>query len=487
MKTSLLIITLLFSFLAGGYLQAAVEPEPVYGNFVLFVQQQNSAQFEAIAVETTRLVIDTCDDLGRLLHVETNQLRHAVESVAEETGTDDYELIARKLEVSVYMIISIYGNGKELMAELRCVALDAAYKPMQRTVLVRGMVPANIPVKLARETAELHRGFPVKSDIRAIADKNEYLLNAGQWHGLTEGKFATDRGELNVLAAGRYRSRVTLAAGVAGDSSVTVNIYPHTDKTLKALNERLEKNILYRYGIGSQTLKGDDPEARFVAGTCIINMGANACLPGYGGFLSTEYLGFNKAELHAPGLAATLTAITAQFALTPVMTKFDTNFFPWIQDGDKTNAMLRLQRFLWASLPVTFTVGYFDQLAWQMMKSQNLPPFFQYKDTAAAVLSLLFPGGGLMYKGRLLAGWGYYYTEMALAGFAFYNLDNKQGKYSFAALGALKLIEIIHAFAVSPDYSFYKNEKESGSVSLGLNAEILEKENILKMGLALCL
>ena len=468
-------------FLAVGYLNAAAEIEPVYGNFVIFTQQQNSVQLEAVAMETGRIAQETCNELGRLLHVETNRLSFVAESVLERTGSLDYLQIAQSLKVSVYMVVSIYNNGRETVAELRCTALDAAYKSMERNITVRSMLPTNIPVKIAREITLLHRNFPLKA--RARQNGSEYLLDAGQWHGLSESKYSANTGKLEVLATGRYRSTVSLGTNVTDNEMLIIDVYPDVDKVLKNLDARIEKNTLYRYGIGGNVLKGDDPEARFVLGACVINPGANACLPGYGAFLATEYLGFTKAELHVPGFVASLVAITGQLTLTEFMTGFDTNFFPWIQDADKSNATYRLQKFLWIGLPFTFTAAYFDQLAWQMMKSQNLPPFFRYKNHMAAALSLVLPGGGLMYKGRLLAGWTYYYTEMALLGYGIYNLHDKSGKYAFAAFGLLKTIELVHAFIASPNYSFYQFEKQSGSVSVGINTEVIEKESILKFGL----
>jgi hypothetical protein len=214
-------------------------------------------------------------------------------------------------------------------------------------------------------------------------------------------------------------------------------------------------------------------------------MGANACLPVYGSFLAVEYLGFNEAELHTAGFATALFSFGAQLSLTEFMSGFKTNFFPWIKDSNKGEALFRLQKFLWCSIPLTFTVSYLDQLAWQMNRSQTLPPFFRYGDGAAAILSLLFPGGGLMYKGHYAAGWGYYAAEMGAAGFAFYNLRTREGNYALGGLGVLKILEVLHAFMAEPAYPFYRLEKHGRKISFIMHNQNTEDENILNFGLVM--
>jgi len=122
--------------------------------------------------------------------------------------------------------------------------------------------------------------------------------------------------------------------------------------------------------------------------------------------------------------------------------------------------MQDLQKFLWATLPVTFSVAYMDQLAYQFTSTEHLPPFFKDKDNMAAVFSLFIPGGGLFYKGHRLAGWSFYFSEMMTAAYAVYNNESKPGKYALYVLGAIKLFDIIYAYFSTPSYSFFNLEKE---------------------------
>ena len=460
----------------------AEEPEPVYGNFIVFTMPQNSIQLNAIAYESERLVLNICDSLGRLLPVEKNRMSSALSKIQDDE-TIDFAAIARALDVSLYMVINLYSDGRTITAEARCFALKAEYKQMEKTITARSAVPANIPLKLASEMAALHEKMPVYAGITSAKDGN-FVIDAGQWHGLSEGNYSTDIGPLQIISAGRYRSTGSFQKP-PGAAKVGIKIYPDTGKTRKDINERINKNTLSFYNIGTRLLKGDNPERRFITGMCIVNPGANACLPVYGSFLAVDYLGFNDAVLHKPGFAAALFSFGTQLSLTGFMTGFKTSFFPWVKDADKSTPILRLQRFLWCSLPLTFTISYLNQLSWQMDKKQNLPPFFQYKDNTAAVLSVFFPGGGLMYKGRYAAGWSYYAVEMGLAGFAFYDLHSKKAPYIWGGLGALKGLEIIHAFLAEADYSFYKLEKNGRQISPVMYNEIHEDENIFNFGLAM--
>jgi len=461
----------------------AEEPKSVYGNFIIFTIPQNSIQLNAIAYESERIMLDTCASLGRLLPIEKKRLPNALSEIQEGDETIDLAAIARALDASLYMIINLYSDGKTITAEARCFALRAEYKQMEKIITVRSAVPSNIPLKLASEMAALHSKMPVYANIMRT-ERNNYIIDAGQWHGLSEREYSTNIGSLKIISAGRYRS----IGGFREHSDATnvrIDVYPDTGRLQKDIDARIHKNTLSFYNIGSRILKDDDPEKRFITGTCIINPGANACLPVYGSFLAMDYLGFNEANLHVPGFIAALLSFTTQLTLTEFMTGFKTNFFPWVRDSNKSAAMLRLQRFLWCSLPLTFTISYFDQLAWQMNRTQNLPPFFKYKDGTAAVLSLLFPGGGLMYKGLHVAGWSYYAAEMSLAGYAFYTLRNKKAPYIFGALGVLKGLEIIHAFLAEPDYSFYKLEKDGRRISPIMYNEIYENENVFNLGLVM--
>ncbi|MCL2025563.1 MAG: hypothetical protein FWG92_02015 [Leptospirales bacterium] len=480
MKNIKYIIPVFILFFA---LQNLHAKEPAYGNFIIFTMPQNSIQLNAIARESERLILDTCTSLGRLLPIEKNRLPYALSEIHDDDETIDLAAIARALDASLYMVINLYSDGKTITAEAHCIALKAEYKQMEKIIIVQGAVPSNIPLKLASEMAALHNRMPIYANITRTED-GHYIIDAGQWHGLSEGDFSTDIGTLKIISSGRYYSTGRFQETV-GAAKIRINTYPDTGKVRNDIDARISKNTLSFYDIGSRALKDDDPEKRFITGACLINPAANACMPVYGSFLAVDYLGFNETNLHKPGFAVALFSFTAQLTFTGFMTGFKTNFFPWVKDSDKSASVLRLQRFLWCSLPLTFTISYFDQLAWQMNRTQNLPPFFKYRDGTAAVLSFLVPGGGLMYKGLHVAGWSYYAAEMSLAGYAFYSLHSKKAPYIFGALGALKGLEMIHAFLAEPGYSFYKLEKNGRRILPVMYNEISENESIFNFGLAM--
>jgi hypothetical protein len=153
-------------------------------------------------------------------------------------------------------------------------------------------------------------------------------------------------------------------------------------------------------------------------------------------------MGFKNTEPSYPGMAATALLTVGHFAAIPVMTRFEANALPWKQDSDKSDSQLYLQRFLWASVPLTFTAGYWDQLAVQYNRARVLPPMFEERNAAAGFFSLLFPGGGLFYKGRRVEGWTYYASEMALAAYASYNWQTEKGKWALPGLVWSKVLNV---------------------------------------------
>jgi hypothetical protein len=243
--------------------------------------------------------------------------------------------------------------------------------------------------------------------------------------------------------------------------------YPDSQKIVKQLNGELEHTIDYKYGLHNTLLKGADVEKKYLEGVCVINPGANACIPGYGAHLATRYLGFQDVSPSIPGIVVTCALFLTHLTLTESMTAFQTNFFPGIKDSDKTWGIYNLQIFLWSTLPVTATIGFLDQLAHQFKATEHLPPYFENRDVAALCMSAFIPGGGLFFKGYRLAGWAYYFAEMALLGYGTYVYDQKNRNnnymYAFIAVGVVKLAEIFNAYFIKSSYAFYNNEKNRGT------------------------
>jgi hypothetical protein len=162
------------------------------------------------------------------------------------------------------------------------------------------------------------------------------------------------------------------------------------------------------------------------------------------------------------------------------MTRFQGNFYPWVRDSDKPARVQNLQIFLWSTIPLTFSAGYFDQLAYQFHRTEYLPPFFLYRDNMAAFLSAVVPGGGLFYKGYRLPGWGYFFTEMSLAGYAVYNWDRgNRGRYALSAAGIIKLLEIVNAYLIPSSYRFFNLEvdRSTRDFELSVRTRSIERDS----------
>jgi len=444
----------------------------VRGDIAIFVVPQGAVQLKALVGESEAAITGVLNSLGRFLPVENNSLIQSLPHKDDYT-LDAFHAVAEDLEVSLYIVLSIYHGGNEIVAEMKVVPLNPLYEGLRRNIVVKSRVLANIPLKLSREIALLHRNLPLHA--RIIEKKEDSLvLAAGQWHGLAAGRYFTAEGmTVTVKQAGRYTSLAEIPGIDEKQEYITLVLYPRADEVIQGLDERIKANTLYKYGLGNTLLKGSDPERRFVEGICVINPGANVCVPGYGSFLATEYLGFKNAKPHLPGVVLSSALFLNQLLLTEYMTGFKSNFFPWKQDSDKSDSMQSLHMFLWCSLPVTVTVSFFDQLAYQFRTTEHLPAFFQYPDEAALAFSLLFPGGGLMYKGHRVMGWAYYAVEMSLAGFAVYNYrDGKKLAIALSALGAVKIMEMVHAWFTDPAYEFHRYELRGGTLMpvLSLNA-----------------
>ena len=170
-----------------------------------------------------------------------------------------------------------------------------------------------------------------------------------------------------------------------------------------------------------------------------------------------------------------------------MMTGMKCNFFPWNQDSDKPDGVRRLHVLLWATIPLNYSVAYLDQLASILDRTSHLPPFFYHRDCAAATLSLFVPGGGLFYKGRRVEGWCYYLGEMALAGYGAHQWERgDRGRYAIAALGALKLVEIAHAFFAEASYRSFRREIDRETESARLDTGLFqtgEGESVFSMSL----
>ncbi len=437
--------------------------ETVKGNAALFLMPGKGMKLAALGIESRARVTGTLNSLGRFIPVEGNRLNAAMERASLIRRGNLYDTAARELGVDIYIVISVFYDDYSIAGQMDIIPLAEEYAWMKKRITVRSSIFLNIPVKLARELAILHKGLPIRGSAMK-KDGDLAVITAGQFHGLAEKSYRIRGGSvLKVLRTGRYRSLVSGVSGMEEGDGVTIPVYPKTGKLIRRLEKELHENAVFKYKIRIAEKDESFAEKRFVQGLAIINPGGNLLLPGYGAHLSTGYIGLKPKKADIPGAVLTAGLVATHFCLPSFMSKFEVHFAPWIKDNDKTWHMQDLQIFLWASLPVTYTVSYLDQLAAQYRKLAKVPPFFDNRDTTALAFSVVIPGGGLFYKGQRLLGWGFYFSEMTLAVLGVYNrYSRKKTAYLFSALGGVKLVELITAYFIKPSYSFYNYELERG-------------------------
>ena len=445
------------------------------GGVAIFYVPQKNYRMNYFSSEIEKYLKGVFNNLGRFKPVEKNQITWALSQISPEEK-NFYNRAAELLRVDIYIIISSFHLGLYFYTELKVVSLNPEYKQMEKIITETSVIFMNVPLKAGREIAYLHELVPIKARIIKDYKNGMYLISAGQWNGLEKEEYFTITGnKIQVLQQGRYDSLIQMSGDQrAVDEIILIKHYCNVKKIVNEINNRLHQNTVNRYSLRGKYTEGVSPEKRLIEGICIINMGGNILLPVYGAFLSTHYLGFKNSSPDYNGIALATSSIFMQLFLTEFMTSFRINFFPWKRDKDKTKKMQNLQKYLWASIPITFSVAYMDQLAFQFLDKNVLPPFYLKKDASAVIFSAFIPGGGLFYKGHLTAGWCYYFSEMIMAGYGVYNLDSgNRGVYAYCALGVIKLIEMIHSFYARSSYMFYKREIDRGisrtSFSLGVN------------------
>ncbi len=441
---------------------------------LVLAEPQTSSPFMALAEESTGQLIRVFNRLGRFLPEEKNRVLRALssmpgDSLKSRSGPED---AARLLKSDLLVVLSFSQTFRTHNADIKIRAINPAYRPLEKNIRVRSRIPLNIPLKLAREVSRLHEGLPVKAIVIESDEDGNALINAGEWNGLKKGVYHSEGKRLEIIQPGEYHS-IIRANGLKAGDSVTIGAAPESGAVIRDIEGRIVKNTIMAYGLSSTLLKNQDDEGRFAIATCAINPGGSLCLGGYGSFLSTYYMGFRDPKPSLPGILISTGTYFMQLSLVPFLTGFKGNFFPWVDDGDKSAKMRRLHIFLWSTIPLTYTAAYFDQLAHQFQRTEHLPPFFMYRDNMALLLSAVFPGGGLFYKGYRVSGWAYFFSELGLAGYASYAWDEgNRGKYALAGAGAVKLVELISAYLMPSTYRFFNMELENDIRELSLILEM---------------
>jgi len=433
----------------------------------LFFLKSRSIQMNALGLRCVTTIHDSLHRLGRFLPVEVNQQNSAIDRAMKENSKNVFKRTAQLVNAEIYIVIHLRRRGNMFLAEARIYTLKDTYRSLQKIITIKSNIIGNVPMKLTREIAALHKIIPVIT--KAIKTKNSqkmYSINAGQWHGLKNGTYNTNLGKVKIIQTKRYNSYIVSQKHI-NNKTLVFKKFPKVQKEVDRITTLIKETTYNRYKIDN-ILKGANPEKRFLEGLLLINTGANFCLPGYGAFLSTKYLGFTKLKPDYLTMSLSGLIFIHHFLLPMYYGGFTLNFFPGVNDADKSSTERNLQYFTWITFPITLSVAFLDQLAIQFQESKILPPFFYQADLTASVLSLFIPGAGLFYKGHRIWGWTYYITEMALLGTAVTLLEHEAAPYIFIAFGVIKVIDILHAALTKSSYNFYNKEMDKGDVKYNL-------------------
>ncbi|MCU0848230.1 MAG: hypothetical protein MUD12_10115 [Spirochaetes bacterium] len=471
----LLPLAVLFFFrLFSVNLLAADQPRESVAIIPVYQQIQ---EFNLISERSCDAASEMFMSLGRYYPVDRKKIAQNMD-LAKKEGSINIKRLIELLGVELCVLIKCYPVEGYFAADLEIIPASEETSGMRKSITVRSRIPSNIAYKIAREIAYIHSGLDVRARVIEKSG-NLHIIDAGQWHGLNPGKYSTDAGTIMITETGRYVSLAELTGEAASKKRLTIHSSPKISGAVKQVNDQIDSSTGLRYAFTNiEKSKSDDFEKRFVESFCVINMGANTCLPGYGSYLTSEYLGYKKTDPDLAGVFLSAALILNHHLLPEFITGFKVNYFPWVMDRDKTKGMQNLQIFLWSTIPVTFSASYIDQLASLYEKSSQFPPFYREKDSAALALSVFIPGGGLFYKGYRIPGWGFYFAEMAIAGYGAYNARNaRKARYAFPILGGIKIIDLALSYLLKPNYSFYKleMEREAGSSSFSFSMRETEK------------
>lgn len=443
---------------------------------VLIVYDTPASPFQmAMAEDAARAISKTFNRLGRFLPIEQNVIDNAQKKFSFDKANDiSLRDFAAACGADIYVSLSFAQNGKTHSADIKIRALRDEWKFLEKSRRVQSKIPINIPLMLSKEIAISHKKIPVTAKVLEIPEEGFARISAGEWNGIAACAYTTDKGIIQVVQTGKYQS-IVKSEHLHKEESLTLHAYPDISAITAEFDVIILHNTIKTYAIAEKQLKNDNDELRCLSATCVINPGGSFCLGGYGAFLSTYYVGFQNPAPAIDGIVISSMVYAAQLLLIPGASMFQLNFFPWVRDSDKTRAEQHLHIFLWATIPLTFSAAFFDQLAYQCHRSEVLPPFFLYGDNTAAFLSAIIPGGGLFFKGYRYTGWIYFLSEMAMGSYAAYHRDDeKNRKYALMGIAAIKALEILHAYFVKPSYAFFTSEVATGSTEMIMHATVLE-------------
>lgn len=453
-------LILFFLIIAYGTLSEISAEPGVQGNFVIFPSYTGNSLYDEILRVSESAIINTCSAAGRLVPVEYNYKKAAIEKSEGENRESLYRNTALYLKADVYAVLTAYDEMGDYVLKLSIIPVNNKYEGLRYEKIFRSRIPENLSLKAAWAFADILKKRTLLSDVLKVFNDGSALISSGQWHGLEAGVYSTDSGDITIKNVSRYRS-VAYGRDFKPGDVFEIKQLPDLEKHMRKIDYRIKVNTVKLYGSDEILEKRSGGVREGIKGTCVINQGANFCLPGYGSFLSVEYMGIEKSEPDYTGVFITASLTAAHLGLVPFLTDFKVNFFPWIEDGERTDQMERLNYFMWGTLPLTFTASFYNQLAYNYNLRNMLPPVFADHDTSAAVVSIFVPGGGMFYKGYRWSGWGIYLGEMSLAGYAVYTEDKRERNMLLGSLAFIKCAEIALSYFISPSYAFYNREVSS--------------------------
>jgi hypothetical protein len=426
---------------------------------------------DAASAESVRRIQNSFVEFARYTPLSEATISRFPLKNYSENGMFDRKRYMSDLKADLLVSVTVVPRGGRYKATIDIISNEG----ISKSISVESRLLTVVAHLVDREMTEFQKNAPLVCVVQSkLADSG--IIDEGESAGLEpERKYQVrGRGDITVIETSRSNSRISMNDSIKVGDMITLDLFPDTAAKIKNLNGSIEREVFSRYAAENTVLSGVPfPEKRFVESIVIINPFANLILPGFGSYLSTSYMGFKNPEPSYAGIAAAFAMETYQLGYVPYKTKWNGNFFPWINDSDKSPETVRYHKFLWGTLPLTWSVAFCDQLAYQYQRTSTLPPLFENRNQTAFILSVIIPGGGLFYKGYRLAGWSFYLTEFSLAGYYMSHKGDAGARYALYGAGIVKGIECLSAVLLPPSYRvFSEGIGEQGTfLSLGQENE----------------
>ena len=429
------------------------------GTVAVYPAYSGNSIIDHILYKTEKKINKLFFKSGLYYPADYHSKKKSLEKAAGPDSEKYYENAARFINADIAVFFNLIHDKGIFKLSVKVLSFSLSEERVLLDTSVLSSIPDNIPLKAELKCAEFLKEIKLEAE---VLDVNEgmVLIDAGQWNGLEIGEYETDMGTVYVSSVERYSSFI-ISKNILPGNRIVFEITPDFSDLIVETKKSIKSNIIKKFGTDEELNKRGSSAKELTYSTCIINPGASLLLPGYGSYLSLEYLGIKNTKPDWPGIALSAGLVLGHFTLPSLMTNFDVNFFPWVRDSDKTAGMQRLHIFLWASIPLTYTMSFLNQMAYQCHIQNILPPVFDEINSASAVISLFVPGGGLFYKGYRGAGYGFYAAEMSLLGYGLYSDGGTKRKALFSILAGVKVADIAFAWFLKPSYSVYRNEISS--------------------------